>query len=127
MATKRNGLDDRINQEIKKRPIETLIRPKEEIDNEIKDRYLAYKTTIRKTFVLDPITIEAIRIFTFKNRKGLSESVIDMLLQYIPKEVWIEARRNIINTEDTPDDYLEDLDVLDIDSIYYHGYSNSEK
>lgn len=127
MATRRNGLADRLEKEVPKRPIEALIRPKEEIEAELlkaeeenRNRFMAYKTPVRKTFLLDPITIEAIRIFTFKNRKGLSEAMLDMLLRYIPVDVWTEARNNIIDIEETPKDYLEHLEKLDIDSIYYH-------
>ena len=32
---------------------------------------------------MDPISIEALRIFTFENRKGLSEAIIDMCLKYL--------------------------------------------
>ena len=134
MATRRNGLNDRLAQEAKARPIEALIRPKAEIEEEKKKAaeelqasYMAYKTAIRKTFVLDPITIEAIRIFTFRNRKRLSEALLDMLLKYIPADIWTEARKNVIDIDETPDDYLEDLEKLDIDSIYYHDYKPAEK
>ena len=128
MATKRVGLSDRMQHEVKKRPLEALIRPKEEVEKdslkaeeENRNRFMAYKVPTRKTFLLDPITIEAIRIFTFRNRKGLSEAMMDMLLKYIPADIWTEARGNIIDIEQTPADYLEDLEKLDIDSIYYHN------
>ena len=149
MASKRPGLNDKLNEREKPRALNALIRSKEEIEaeqaaekeltkrekealakeerkraealqKEIEQRYLKYKTTARKTFVLDPISNEAIRIFAYENRKGLSEVITDMLLKYIPREMWAEARNNIIDIEETPKDYLEDLKKLDINSIYYH-------
>lgn len=116
---KRNGLNDRVVKEVKTRPLDALIRPKEEVEKEEREKCLSYKVATRKTFLLDPITIEALRIFIFKNRKGLSESVIEMLLKYIPKEIWIEARRNVVG--ETPENYLEGLEDLDIESIYYRN------
>lgn len=149
MASNRVGLNDRLQKEKEQRPLSALIRPREEVEaeqakeeemtkkekealarakkkkeeeveREIQKRYMSYKTAVRKTFLMDPITIEALRIFTFENRKGLSEAMVDMCLRYIPREVWTEARNNIIDIEETPADYLEDLKKLDINSIYYH-------
>lgn len=149
MANNRVGLNDRLQKDKEQRPLNALIRPREEIEaeqeiqkelskkekealakakkkkeeeveKEIQKRYMSYKTAVRKTFLMDPITIEALRIFTFENRKGLSEAMVDMCLRYIPREVWTEARNNIIDIEETPADYLEDLKKLDINSIYYH-------
>lgn len=141
MAAKRAGLSNRLEEEKAapvSRPIDALIKPKEEKEKERKqereeiekknrERYLSYKKPMRKTFLFDPLTIEAIRLFTFKNRKGMSNAMMDMLLRYIPPEIWIEARNNIIDAEQTPADYLEDLEKLDIDSIYYHDYKPSTK
>lgn len=127
MAAKRVGINDRLEQEVKPRPIDALIRPKEDIkeddrraEEKIAATYMAYKKAVRKTFVLDPIAIEAIRIFTFRHKRRLSEALMDMLLKCIPADIWTEARNDVIDIEETPADYLEDLEKLDIDSIYYH-------
>lgn len=145
----RVGLTDKLQKEKEQRPLSALIRPREEIEAEqekekeltkkelealareekkraeeaeakVQKRYMSYKVATRKTFLMDPISIEALRIFTFENRKGLSEAIIDMCLKYIPREIWAEARNNVIDIEETTVDYLEDLKKLDIDSIYYH-------
>lgn len=162
MANKRQGLDDKLTQR-EQRPLNALIRPREEIEKdlelekkaeeeqkeltkrekealareqrkreeelqkEIEKRYMKYKTPTRKTYVLDPITIEAFRIFAYENRKTFSEAITDMMLKYIPREMWIEARNNVIDIEETPKDYLEKLKKLDINSIYYHPYKPEEK
>ena len=149
MANKRSGLNDKLEQREQQRPLNALIRSREEIEKEqeqekeltkrekealarekrkkeeelqkeIEKKYLAYKEMTRKTFLLDPISVEALRIFTFKNKKGLSEAALEMLIKYIPREIWVEARNNIIDIEETPEDYLDDVKKLDIDSIYYH-------
>lgn len=130
----RVGISERLSKEEKKRPLEALIRSKEEIEQEetvsneeAAKVFKSYKTAVRKTFLLDPISIEALRIFAYKYRKGLSETIIDMLIKYIPREIWVEARNNIIDIEETPADYLDDVKLLDIDSVYYHPYKPSEE
>ena len=149
MAANRVGLNDRLQKEKEMRPLNALIRPREEIEaeqeaekeltkrekealareqrkkeemaqKEIESRYMKYKEAARKTFVLDPISNEALRIFAYENRKKLSEVITDMLLKYIPREMWAEARNNIIDIEETPKDYLDDLKKMDINSVYYH-------
>lgn len=149
MANKRPGLNDKLNQMETQRPLNALIRPREEIEaelnaekeltkrekealareqrkkeeqiqKEIEKRYMSYKEVTRKTFVMDPISIEALRLFTFENRKGLSETIVDMLLKYIPRETWAKARNAVIDIEETPDDYLEDVKKLTLESVYYH-------
>lgn len=156
MANKRPGLNDKLNQMETQRPLNALIRPREEIEaelnaekeltkrekealareqkkkeekiqKEIKKKYMAYKEADRKTFVLDPITNEALRIFTFKHNKGYSETIIDMLLRYIPSEMWIEARNNVIDIETTPADYLDDVKKFTIEDIYYHPRKKKEE
>lgn len=151
MATNRVSLSDKLKQTEEKRPLNALIRPREEIEaeqaaekeltkrekealareqrkreeaarKEVEQRYLKYKTFARKTFVLDPISNEALRIFAFKNNKKFSEVIVDMLLKYIPREMWVEARNNIIDLEETPADYLDKVKKLDINSVYYHPY-----
>ena len=149
MATGRVGLSDKLKQKEEQRPLNSLIRPREEIEaeqaaekeltkrekealarekrkkeeavqKEIEKTYMVYKTAVRKTFVMDPISIEALRIFTYENRKGFSEAITDMLLRYIPREIWSEARNNVIDIDETPKDYLDDVKKLDINSVYYH-------
>lgn len=120
---KRTGLTKRLEMEKAERPLDILIRDKEE-DNI--DRYMELKQVKRKTFVLDPLTIEAIRIFSFESDRGISEMILDMFLKYIPEDVWVRARKKIIKFEETPLDYLEDLPKLDIDSIYYHPYKQNK-
>ena len=82
--------------------------------------FRAYKEAVRKTFLLDPISIEALRLFAFYNRKKLSETVTDMLIKYIPREIWAEARNNVIDIEETPSDYFENVVKMDIDTIYFN-------
>lgn len=156
MANKRPGLNDKLNQREVQRPLNALIRPREEIEaeqaaekeltkrekealareqkkkeeqiqKEIEKRYMSYKEATRKTFLMDPISIEALRIFTFENRKGLSETIVDMLLRYIPREIWAEARNNVIDIEETPKDYLEDVKKMTIDAVYYHQRKKIEE
>lgn len=156
MATNRASLKDKMESKEVKRPLDSLIRSREEIEKEqeteqvltkkekealereakkreaevqkeIEKRYKAFKEPTRKTFLMDPISVEALRIFTYENRKGLSEAIVDMMLRYIPREIWTEARNNVINIEETPKDYLEGLKKLDIDSIYYHKYTPGNK
>ena len=156
MATSRVSLSDKLKQTEEKRPLNSLIRPREEIEaeqaaekeltkrekealakeqrkreealqKEIEKTYMAFKTTTRKTFLMDPISVEALRIFTYENRKGLSEAIVDMLLRYIPREIWAEARNNVIDIEETPKDYLDDVKKLDIDSVYYHKRKKIEE
>lgn len=156
MATSRVSLSDKLKQTEEKRPLNALIRSREEIEaeqtvekeltkrekealareqrkkeeaiqKEIEKKYMSYKTHVRKTFLMDPIAIEALRIFTFENRKGLSEAIIDMMLRYIPREMWAEARNNVIDIEETPKDYLDDVKKLDIDSVYYHKRKKIEE
>lgn len=156
MASQRAGLNDKLKTREESRPLNALIRPREEIEaeqaaekeltkrekealareqrklkeaqeKEAKARYLEFKTSERKTFVMDPISIEALRIFTYENRKGLSEAITDMMLKYIPREMWVEARNNVINLEETPKDYLDNLKKMDIDSVYYHPYKPNEE
>lgn len=153
---KRIGLDDKINQREVVRPLNALIRPREEIEAElaqeqeltkrerealarekkkqeeeaekvIRKKFMEFKTFQRKTFVMDPISNEALRIFAYQNRKKLSEVITDMLLRYISRDIWVEARQNIIDIEDTPKDYLEDVKKLDINSIYYHQRKKVEE
>lgn len=118
---KRIGLNDRIQKE-KETPTRTvgeLIRSKSDIEKETREKYLSKKVATRKTFLLDPISIEALRIYTYEHRKGLSEAIIDMMLKYIPREIWREAREHVLE-QDTPEHYFNDLDKLTIDDIYYH-------
>lgn len=122
----RVGLTDRLAKE-SARPLNALIRSKEEIEQEkaasneeASKVFKAYKQAVRKTFLLDPISIEALRIFAYKYRKGLSETITDMLIKYIPREIWAEARNNVIDIEETPLDYFEDVQVMDIDTIYFN-------
>ena len=118
-------------QELTKREREALAREKrkqaEEAEKAIRKKFMEFKTFQRKTFVLDPISNEALRIFAYQNRKKLSEVITDMLLRYIPREIWIEARQTIINIEETPQDYLDDVKKLDINSIYYHPRKKVEE
>lgn len=156
MANNRVGFNEKLKTREEQRPLTALLRSKEEIEKEqaaeqaltkkekealekeakkreaalqkeIEKRYKSYKEPTRKTFLLDPISIEALRIFTFENRKGLSEAIVDMLIKYIPREIWTEARNNIIDIEETPKDYLDSIKKLDIDSVYYHPYKPSDK
>ncbi|MEE0930560.1 MAG: hypothetical protein UIM53_06125 [Acutalibacteraceae bacterium] len=156
MANNRIGLNDKLKAEKEARPITQLFRPREEIlaeqaaeqaltkkeqealareakkkeealQKEIEKKYMSYKVATRKTFLMDPISIEALRIFTYENRKGLSEAIVDMLIKYIPRDIWREARNNIIDIEETPKDYLDKVKKLDIESIYYHQYKPEEK
>lgn len=126
MATNRKGLNDRLAKE-SARPLNALIRSKEEIEQEnsaskkeAANIFKAYKEAVRKTFLLDPISIEALRLFAFYNRKKLSETVTDMLIKYIPREIWAEARNNVIDIEETPSDYFENVVKMDIDTIYFN-------
>lgn len=118
---RRIGLNDRIQKEkeIPTRTVGELIRSKSDIEKETREKYLSKKVATRKTFLLDPISIEALRIYTYEHRKGLSESIIDMMLKYIPREIWREARENVLE-QDTPDHYFNDLEKLTIEDIYYH-------
>lgn len=156
MASNRVGLNERLQKDKEQRPINALIRSREEIEaeqtvekeltkrekealareqkkkeealqKEIEKRYMSYKTAVRKTFLMDPVSIEALRIFTFENRKGLSEAIVDMMLRYIPREIWTEARNNVIDIEETPKDYLEDVKKMTIDAVYYHQRKKIEE
>ena len=117
--------------ELTKREKEALAREekkkREALEKEVAKKYLSFKEIARKTFLFDPITVEALRIFCFKHNKKLSEAVLDMFLKYIPREIWVEARNNIIDIEETPADYLDDVKKLDIDSIYYHKRKIAEE
>ena len=117
----RAGLNDRLKKEKEAvaRPIETIIRSKEEIEKENKKKYLQLKKPKHKTFLLDPITIEAIRIYVFEYNVGISKMIVNMLLRYIPREIWAEARANILK-EETTVDYWSGLEELDINDIYYY-------
>lgn len=155
MATKRVGLSERTTQEVKRRPLDALFgatteekaqeieqeRAGEEIVKEkekpvvkkpvndekaIAEKCKAMNKTARKTFALDPISVEAMRLYTFHNRQKLSEAMVNMMLECIPKELWLEARRNIMPFIDTPDDYLDDVKKIDIDSVYYHKKKNKK-
>lgn len=115
---KRNGINKRVELENMNRPLDALIVPKE--NN--KDRYMVYKVPTRKTFLLDPITIAAIKIFSYESDRGISQLAMDMFLKYIPEDVWVKARNKVVDIEETPVDYLEELEKMTIDDIYYHDY-----
>ena len=127
--------------ELTKREKEELARKqrklKEDQEKAAREKYMQYKKVEnkktgrmeapRKTFVVDPISMEALRRFAFYNDKDHSEVLTDMFLKYIPREIWVEARNTVINIEETPKDYLDNLKKLDIDSIYYHPYKPNEE
>lgn len=122
---KRQGLNRRLELEKMDRPLDALLGEKKEAEEERKeriDRYMQYKVPTRKTFLLDPITIAAIKIFAFESDKGISQLIMDMFLKYIPEDIWVRARGKVIDIEETPTDYLEELEKLTIDDIYYHDY-----
>ena len=118
--SKRIGINKRVELKEMDRPLDALIPPQKE--ESLKDKCMKYKEVKRKTCVMDPVSIEALHIYSFNNRKGISQMVLDMLIRCIPEDVWTEARQIVMKDVDTPDDYLEDLEKLTIDDIYYHDY-----
>ena len=79
-----------------------LLRSKEEIEKEQEIEEKVEETSVkedyklvRRTFLLDELYVEALRIYTYNERLGLSEYLKKLLSENIPDEVFDEAKKNI--------------------------------
>jgi len=137
----RTGFENRINNTPKPtRP--SIIRSKEEVEKENeeyeaeerksfleqeqeakaaeKKKYLKYKVPVRKTYLLDPISVRALEYYSTDENETYSSIITNLLLKAIPKDYWIRARNDVIKGELTPSDYLDDVKKPTIQGVYYH-------
>lgn len=65
------------------RPVSIMFQQKEQ------------KDTIRQTYHMDPIVVEAIKVINYKTREGISNILNRILMEAIPKEYIDTAYKNL--------------------------------
>ena len=82
----RQGFNDRETINTKK-----ISRPKDVLfmQNSVKEK------KIKRTYLLDEVLVEAIRIISFENKMLTNNLIKDILLKAIPNEILEKARENI--------------------------------
>ncbi len=80
--SKRVSLEDREKRKAA-RPVSTMFQQKEE------------KTTIRQTYHMDAVIVEAIKIIDFETREGISNVMNRILTEAIPDDYLKQAQENL--------------------------------
>ena len=109
MATKRASLADRENL-TPTRPRDLLFQPTGQPTSskiDISEFDSAKKS--RKTYFISHLLIEALKIYSFKQRTLLQTSLNKILVEALPREVLEEAKKNLDGTLDGLDEIIEQI------------------